>query len=115
MFLFKWKDDFVVWNDIQYFNFYKQFHPRIPVSYIWAPTLMLDNAASEVQYYKLRNDSTVEVDSDGTVTARLIAKFTSNCELNVLKYDFLMCSVIYFTLLLSDVCRINLLINPQRD
>ena len=86
LFILTWKDDFLAWRDINYSSFYTNFLPRIPVSYIWAPTITLDNSASESQNYKLANDSSVEVIPNGNIAAQMSAKFFSTCEMDIKKY-----------------------------
>ena len=55
------------------------------VSYIWSPQIVLNNAATAKQNYRLANDSTVEISSDGTIYAQMASKFETTCELDVKK------------------------------
>ena len=87
--MIKWQDDFIQWNDIEFFDFYKKFKPRLPSGYIWTPPITLENTAVAQQSYKLPNDSSVEIDPNGIVTAEMSAKFTTICELNIKKYVYL--------------------------
>ncbi len=85
-FVFKWVDDFLVWDDIENSAYYKNYSVQLPARLIWFPAITLVNSASSGGRVDLPDGAVVDVAQDGTVAAQLFIQLVGACDMNLYAY-----------------------------
>ena len=83
-----WNDEFLIWQDIENIQFYKDFPIQVPKSLIWFPEFAVKNGPGGVQFVEIRNGTLCNVYYQGNVSVAFSQTFTTECELDVTRFPF---------------------------
>lgn len=81
----EWQDDYLNWEHVPQFEFYKEFSIQMPKRFVWAPDIFIWNSAGSAMTAKMSNDSILRVSPTGAVSGEISMLIDTECEMLLLK------------------------------
>ena len=82
----EWFDDYAIWDHMEMRQFYRDIPIQVPKSYLWAPAIFVWNSAGNSQLIDFKNDSILDVYSNGEVVGKLLILLDTECDMHIYKY-----------------------------